>query len=79
MALANDIVFQNAVAITTSDTVNLTRNVCGLIATGAGNASVLTEGGQTVTIPLNAQQVIYLSVTRVNATGTTATGIVGFY
>ncbi len=79
MALANDIIFQNAVAITPSDTVNLTRAIAGIIATGAGNASVVTEGGQTVTIPVNSQQVIYLSITRVNATGTTATGIVGFY
>ncbi len=79
MALANDIIFQGALSITPSDTVNLTRSVCGLIANVNGTASIVTERGETVTIPLNTQQVVYISVTRGTATGTTATGIVGFY
>jgi len=78
MALANDIIFQNGLAITPSDTVDLTRAVQGLCATTAGVASVITEGGQTVIVPVTTQP-IYLSVTRVRATGTTATGIVGLY
>ena len=78
MALANDIIPQNGLSITPSDSTNLSRCVQALSCTGPGNASILTEGGQTVTIYLGTSQ-FSVSVQRVNATGTTATGIVGWY
>ncbi len=78
MPLANDIIPQRAISITPSDTVNLTRAVQALSCTGPGNASIVTEGGDVVTIYLGTSQ-FSVSVSRVNATGTTATGIVGWY
>lgn len=76
--IANDIIFQNALAVTASDANDLAHVCYGLVATTAGVASVITEGGTTVIVPVGTQP-IYLSVTRVRATGTTATGIVGLY
>lgn len=45
---------------------------------GAGNIKVDTIGGATVTIPVLAGEYLPLAVTKVYATGTTATNIVGF-
>lgn len=45
----------------------------------AGNLAVRTENGTTLTIPnVAAGETIKLRVTKVLATGTTATGLVGF-
>jgi len=47
-----------------------------LYITGAGNLSVVTIFGNTVIIPVIANSFLDLQVIKVNATGTTATGII---
>ena len=66
---------RHASAITTSDTAN---NVAQAIYIGgAGDLSVITSGGDTVTFTnLPAGQIFPVSVTKV-LTATTATGLVG--
>ncbi len=66
----------NAQAVTTSDSTSLV-SASHLYIGGAGALSVLTEAGQTVVFAaVTAGTLLPLSVTRVNATGTTATNIV---
>lgn len=73
--LTNDQVFHRAAAVTPADGTDLGFTANGLVATTAGNASVITANGDTVTIPVTTVP-IYIAVTRVRSTGTTATGIV---
>lgn len=66
--------------VTPSNTVDLTNgNTKGLYATTAGNIAVVFAGGATATIAVTAGQFVLASVSRVNATGTTATGIFALY
>jgi hypothetical protein len=68
--------FRNATAVTTSDSTDV--KFRALWVGGAGNLSVVMAGGQTVTFnSVPAGTLMYLSVTRVRATSTTATNIVG--
>ncbi len=68
-----------AVAITPSDTVNLT-NPAVVYAGVAGNVRVLTAQGDDVTFfGVLAGFVIPVQVIRVFATSTTATALVGIY
>lgn len=65
--------------VTPSDTVDLTDVSRAIYIGAAGTLKVTTEGGETVTIPsgtLSAGTPHKLRVSRVFATGTTATGIV---
>ncbi len=50
-----------------------------LLATGAGNIAVTMVDGTTLTIPFAANQALPLAVKKVSSSGTTATGILGFY
>ena len=74
--MRSGVVYQDARAVTPSDTVNINTNTHALLVGGAGTLSVVTEGGTTVSITAIAGQLIPIAATRVNATGTTATGIV---
>lgn len=69
--------YRRAAAVTTSDTAD---NACQAIYVGgAGNVSVVTEGGDTVTftaVPVGAILPVRCSLIR--ATGTTATALVKF-
>jgi hypothetical protein len=68
------------VAVTPSDSADLTDTTRALYVGGDGNVSVIMRGGQTVTFTGMKAGVIYpLRVNRVRATGTTATGIVALY
>lgn len=69
----------NAAAITPSDATDLGTVPRALYATGAGTVSVVMRGGATVTLPMLAGVPLPVRVTRVRATGTTATGIVGVW
>jgi hypothetical protein len=51
----------------------------GLMADGTGTIRVLMLGGQIVTFTALASTVYPFRVTRVFATGTTATGILGLW
>jgi hypothetical protein len=79
MAFKNDEVFTSAAAVTPADGTDLAHVAYGLVATVAGVASVVTEDGQTVVVPLAIGVPLLLSVVRVRATGTTATGIVALW
>lgn len=69
---------RRGVAVTPDDGNDLPFMTKELQATGAGNISVVMAGGGTLTIPFAAGEVRAIRVTRVRATGTTATGILAF-
>lgn len=83
-----NLVAGNSYAVTPADGIDLlfainngaTLPTRGLRVTGAGNVSVnLFGGGTAVLTALAAGQVVTVGVTRVLATGTTATGITAVY
>lgn len=70
----------NAAAVTTSDTTDLDNTTRYLYVGGAGNLSLIFKGGQTVTLnSVPAGTMLHVRVTRVRATGTTATNIVALW
>jgi hypothetical protein len=68
-------------AVTTSDSADLPNGICrGIYVTGAGNVNVnLESGGTAVLTGLSAGQFVRISVSRILATSTTATGIYALY
>lgn len=75
--------FNQYVAITPSDTLDIlpeSRPLYGLFVGGAGNVVVVKRDGSTVTFNTPAVGfVLPVIYKRVNATNTTATGLVGLY
>jgi hypothetical protein len=70
----------NAAAITPNDTTDLGTVCRGIYVGGAGDLAVITAGGDTVTLTAVAVGVVYpLRVSRVLATGTTATNLVAVW
>lgn len=69
---------KSIIAVTPSDTVDLPEVCRRLNVAAAGTVRVTTLGGDTETVYIAAGVVFPLVVTRVHATGTTATGIIGF-
>ena len=67
--------------VTPSDSVALPDGIArALYCTGAGNISVLLESGATAVLTgVPANTIVPISVSRVNATSTTATGIFALY
>jgi len=64
------------IAITPSDSTVLQDDLRALYVGGAGNVTVLTSGGQTVTFNgVPAGYILPISVKQVRATSTTATNI----
>lgn len=71
---------ENAAAITPSDSTDLPVVVRALYCIGTGSVVVtMRGGGAAVTLPMVAGAPLPVRVTRVWATGTTATGIVGVW
>lgn len=71
---------EEAFDITPSDTTALSQVTRGLSVNGAGNVSVEMGAANTVvTLALTVGVIHRIRVKKVRATGTTATGIVGFY
>ena len=69
-----------AAAVTPSDTVDLANETRALYAGGAGDLSVETIAGNTVTLAgAVAGSVIPIRIKRVNSTNTTATNIVALW
>lgn len=65
-------------ALTPDDGTDLPFAIRGLMVSTAGDVSVVTTGGDTVTLPALQPGVQYaVLATRVRSTGSTATGIVG--
>jgi hypothetical protein len=69
--------YVGAVAITPSDSANLTDAVSALYVGGSGAIKVTTFAGDTVTFLSVPAGIFEVSVTKVFSTGTTATGIFG--
>lgn len=66
--------------ITPNDGADLSVLTRALMVAGAGDVVAVLKDGTTLTLPGLAAGVIYpIRVSRVNATGTTATGIKGLY
>jgi len=69
-AVANDIE-----PVTPSDSANLPSPTIALYIEGAGDVVITTTRGQQRTVNVAAFSILPVSVLRVHATGTTATGI----
>lgn len=72
--------FANAAAVTPSDSADLADVTQALYVGGAGALAVVMQGGQTVTfsaVPVGT--VLDIRVSRVKATGTTATLIIALW
>lgn len=75
------LMFRDAKAITVSDTTTYD-GIIAVKVTVAGNVAVVTRGGDGLTavvIPMAVGDVLYLQVTKIMSTGTSATGIVAFW
>lgn len=71
---------KNAFAITTSDTVNFANDILAFYVGGVGNVTIFTVGGHTVLLTaVVVGTVYYIRCRRINATGTTATALVGLW
>ena len=71
-------VASDAVNVTPSDATVLAPTWGGLFVGGAGNVAVITMEGTTLTFTgVTAGSILPIVVTKVRATGTTATNIVG--
>jgi hypothetical protein len=79
---------QSALAVTPNDAANLVpptgpaRPTRAIMVGGAGNVALVMADGSTATLTIPATAcgfLLSLSVNRIMATGTTATGIVAFY
>jgi hypothetical protein len=68
-----------AVAIVPNDATDLPNPAIAIKVGGAGNIAVTTIGGDNAVIAVVAGETLRLGVTRVKATGTTATGLVSIY
>lgn len=67
----------NAVAVTPSDSTDLDNVSRGIWVGGAGDISLITKGGTTLTfVGAVAGTTIPIRASRIRATGTTATGLV---
>lgn len=69
----------NVFSVTPSDSADFTRPTTAIMANVAGDISVVTVGGDTATLTVLAGVMYPIRCVRVNSTGTTATGITGFY
>ncbi|UOM37326.1 hypothetical protein [Acuticoccus sp. I52.16.1] len=68
----------DAFPITPDDDTDLTQTVRAIYVGNAGDVSLVTAGGSTVTFAgLTGSMVLPVTTSRVRASGTTATGIVG--
>lgn len=72
---------KESVAITASDSLNLTNGPCRAIFVGtAGNISLVTPGGTTLVFKnLSSGSMLAQGALRVNATNTTAADLIAIY
>jgi hypothetical protein len=72
-------VYNDAAAITASNTTNLARLTDAINVGAAGTLAAVLQNDQVVTLTVTAGALLPLRVKRVNSTGTTATGLVALY
>jgi hypothetical protein len=70
---------EHAIAVTPSDSTDLTHISRFIIVGATGTLTFVTVGGETVQITATAGFIYPIKVTRIRATGTAATGIVVLY
>jgi hypothetical protein len=71
---------RDGASVTPSDSTNLTVVPRALYVGATGNVSAVLVGGQTISFQgVQSGTLLPVRVTRVNATGTTATGIVALW
>tara|TARA_R110000796_G_scaffold224571_1_gene340887 strand:- start:224 stop:478 length:255 start_codon:yes stop_codon:yes gene_type:complete len=69
-------VARGIISVTPNDsTDNVPEQCIGLYAGSGGDITIITELGDTVTIPIAPLSPLYVAVSRVKSTGTTATNI----
>ena len=79
MTTLNSSIARGSFAITTNDTTLLTKKAFGIYCNGtAGTVSYLADDGTSDSITIAVGQTWPVVITRVNTTGTTATGLKGF-
>ena len=72
--------YLDASAITPNDSQNLSKPISGFCVTVAGDVRLITAAGNDVTITCSQAGIIYpIAATKIFATATTATGIVGVH
>lgn len=79
---ADAVIYNRALAVTKSDTVNFTQDAAccdALYVGGAGIVVAVLEDGTTVQFTCIAGQVLPVRMKRVNSTSTTATLMVALY
>jgi hypothetical protein len=72
-------IYNQALAVTTSDTVNLVRPTDALLVGGSGVVQAVFENDAVVALTVTGPIVLPVRVKRVNATSTTATGLAALY
>lgn len=78
MSSSNLSVGQSAFTITPSNTVNFARRARAVYVGGSGNVVAVFADGAAITFTsVVAGSLLPVEVVRINATGTTATGLVG--
>ena len=76
MQTTSGVTYQTGAAIVPSDTALL--NIRGIYVGVTGNISLLTYGGNAITLTgVLAGTILPIETSRINATGTTATSLVG--
>lgn len=70
---------RNAAAVTPNDSTDLASSCRALYVGTGGTVSVVMGGGQTVSFTAPDGSVLPIIASRVNATGTTASGIVALW
>lgn len=67
---------RGVVAITPNDsTDNVPEQCIGFYAGSGGDIAIITEAGDDVVFPIASRVPLYIAVTRIKSTGTTATDI----
>ena len=80
MMIGNEDGYSKAVAIVPSDVTNFTDGACHAIYVGgAGNITAVVSGVAVLFTAVPVGTVLKVRATRVNATGTAATGLVALY
>jgi hypothetical protein len=75
----DDAVYNHALAVTPSDTVNLATPTHALLVGSSGVVQAVFQNGAVVALTVTGPIVLPVKVMRVNATSTTATGLVALY
>jgi hypothetical protein len=72
-------IYNQALAVTTSDTVNLAKPTDALLVGSSGVVQAVFENDAVVALTVTGPIVLPVRVKRVNATSTTATGLAALY